>query len=58
MPRITYIGVHDAVEIPAAGLTVKRGESVEVDAVLGKSLLSQSLNWATEKKSTNKSEGA
>jgi hypothetical protein len=39
--RVTYEGPHDAVEIPAAGLTVARGETVEVPDEIGASLLRQ-----------------
>ncbi len=51
--RVQYVGNHDAVDVPDVG-TVQQGESVEVSAELGKSLLQQATNWqpvtATEKK--------
>lgn len=35
--KFTYVGPHDEVEIPAAGVVCKRGESVEVsDVVAGR----------------------
>lgn len=53
--QIHYVGPFDEVEIPSAGLTVKRGESIEVDGELADSLLAQVGNFA---KSTTKSKGA
>ena len=56
---VTYVGVHDAVEVPAAGLLeVKNGETVEVDSKIAESLLEQSANWKPGKKSTTKNEEA
>lgn len=56
MPRITYTGPHDEVEIPSAGVVCKRGESVEVPDELGKSLLEQADNWQPLKATPNKKE--
>lgn len=39
--QVTYEGPHDAVEVPALGRTVKRGEPVKVDKTLGARLLEQ-----------------
>lgn len=54
MPRITYVGSHDEVEIPSVGVVCKRGATVEVSDSLADSLLEQPDNWqpvkATEKK--------
>ena len=44
--RIKYVGSFDEVEIPAAGLVVKRGESIEVTDEVGKTLLVQPENFA------------
>lgn len=41
--RVKYVGSHDAVDV--AGLSVKRGESVDVPTEIGKSLLQQETNW-------------
>lgn len=44
--RITYVGPHDAVDVPAAGVTgLARGETVEVGSGLAASLLEQPTNW-------------
>jgi len=46
MKRIKYVGPHDAVDVPAAGLEgVKRGAVVEVSNELADSLLEQVDNW-------------
>lgn len=55
MPRITYTGPHDEVEIPSAGVVCKRGESVDVPDELGVSLLSQPT-WQAAKPATVKKE--
>ena len=39
--RIKYTGPFDAVEVPALGLIVDRGKSLEVDDEIGESLCSQ-----------------
>lgn len=45
MPKVKYVGPHDAVEVPALGVVCGRGESVEVDATTAKALLEQPDNW-------------
>lgn len=35
MPRFKYVGAHDAVDIPALGVTVRRGDVVEADDHVG-----------------------
>lgn len=39
--HVTYPGPHEAVKILATGKTVKRNESIEVDAELGDQLVAQ-----------------
>lgn len=39
--HVTYPGPHEAVKVLATGQTVKRNESIEVDAVLGDQLVAQ-----------------
>lgn len=44
--QIKYVGPHVAVDVPALGQVVKRGESVTVtDVALAKGLLAQADNW-------------
>lgn len=54
MPRITYVGSYDEVEVPSIGAVCKRGAVVEVSDSVADSLLEQPDNWqpmkATEKK--------
>lgn len=50
MPRMTYVGPHDSVDV--AGLTVARGESAD----LPKDLLDQPDNWQPAKAAPNKKE--
>lgn len=46
MPRITYTGPYDEVDLPALGMTCKRGASITVDdPELAASLLEQDV-WA------------
>lgn len=45
MEKVVYVGPHDAVEVPALGLTVKRNEPVEVPKDEAASLLAQDT-WA------------
>lgn len=45
MPRLEYHGPHDAVVVPALGLTCKRGEAVDVPAAVAADLLEQESNW-------------
>jgi hypothetical protein len=46
MKRIKYVGPHDAVDVPVAGLEgVKRGAVVEVRDEVAESLLEQVDNW-------------
>lgn len=52
MPRMKYVGPHDAVDV--AGVSVKRGE----DADLPKDLLDQPDNWQPVKAATTKKESA
>ncbi len=42
--KVKYVGPYDAVDV-AHLVGVKHGESVEVSAELGKSLLEQDTNW-------------
>jgi len=42
--KITYVGPHDAVEVPGVG-AVKHGDALTVPDSLGKSLLEQATNW-------------
>lgn len=47
--KVTYIGRHDAVSIPALGIEeVVRGASIEVPDELRASLLNQPKNWREE----------
>lgn len=43
--KVKYVGPYDEVDIAAAGLSCKQGETVEVDDELGESLLEQEDNW-------------
>jgi len=43
--RVTYVGPYAEVEIPRAGRTCRRGESVEVAADMAGALLAQPDNW-------------
>jgi hypothetical protein len=51
MPRITYTGPFDEVDVPAFRLLVKQGETVEVSEDAAVALLEQSDNWTTAKAS-------
>lgn len=42
---VTYVGPFDEVTVPAAGVTCRNGEPVEVDADLAAGLLEQPDNW-------------
>lgn len=44
--RVTYVGPHDAVEIPLLDVAVKRGESIDVPAEVGHELVKQDA-WET-----------
>jgi hypothetical protein len=44
MARVKYVGPFDAVDVAGVG-TVKRGESVDVPAVMAKSLCEQGEAW-------------
>lgn len=44
--RVTYVGAHDAVEIPVLDIAVKRGESIEVPNDVGHELVKQA-SWET-----------
>jgi hypothetical protein len=60
MPRITYVGPIDEVDIPVAGCSVKRGESFEVPAPVADRLLEQPDNFTKTtdaKASKNAQEG-
>lgn len=46
MPKRTYVGPHDEVELAATGQVVRRGDSVTVDADLAELLDAQLDNWA------------
>lgn len=49
--QVKYVGPYDEVEVPAAGIRVKRGETVEVESDIAKSLTAQSVwNAVTERK--------
>jgi hypothetical protein len=54
--RITYVGPHDAVEVPAIRAIVRRDESVDVPDEQAWRLLEQRGNWAkaVEPKATKK----
>jgi hypothetical protein len=39
--KVTYPGPLEGVHIPAAGISAKRGETIEVDADLGADLVEQ-----------------
>lgn len=41
--QVRYVGPYDEVTVPDAGVTVKRGETVEVDGDVAKSLTAQSV---------------
>jgi len=44
--NLRYVGPHVAVDVPALGQVVRRGETVTVDnAALAKGLLAQADNW-------------
>lgn len=46
MTRVTYIGGHDAVDLPEIGVeNLARGESLEVDDTYADLLLEQPDNW-------------
>lgn len=44
--RVTYVGPHDAVEIPVLNVACKRGESIEVPNDIGHDLVMQA-SWET-----------
>lgn len=44
--RVTYVGPHDAVEIPVLGVAVQRGDSIEVPNEIGHELVKQA-SWET-----------
>lgn len=46
MPQRVYTGPHDEVDIPSLGLTVKRGEPIDVEPDVAKSLDEQPDTWA------------
>ena len=50
MPNVVYIGDHDEIllvdQVAGVERTVKKGESIEVDAELADRLLEQEINWA------------
>ena len=46
MRTIRYDGPFRAVEVPAAGVVVQRGETVEVEPEVAASLLRQKDNWS------------
>lgn len=43
MPKVTYIGPHDAVEV--LGQVCENGESIDVPSDAASSLLKQPSNW-------------
>lgn len=50
MIKLTYVGPHDAVHVPAIGADVARGETLDVaDAELAAALLEQTDNWQPAK---------
>ena len=60
MPSITYVGSHDAVDVPdpdtGRTYTVEQGKSVDVPDELAKGLLEQADNWQkAEQKRDDKS---
>lgn len=48
MKTIVYVGPAAEVEVPALGITVKKGEPVEVEDAAAKTLLEQTSNWAAK----------
>lgn len=44
--RVTYVGPHDAVEIPVLDIAVKRGDSIDVPNDIGHELVKQA-SWET-----------
>lgn len=56
MKTIVYVGSADEVEVPAAGIFAKKGEPVEVEDDVAKSLLKQESNWAAGKAKPSKKE--
>lgn len=42
---LKYTGPYDEVDVPDAGLTVKRNQTIEVSAELAEGLLVQKDNW-------------
>lgn len=45
MPKVTYIGPFDEVDLPAIGQAVKRGQAVEVPAATARALAAQGDSW-------------
>lgn len=43
--KLTYVGSHDEVEVPSAGVVCQRNDVVEVPDAIGVSLLEQPDNW-------------
>ncbi len=43
--RVRYDGPFDSVDVPAAGITVERGDTVEVTDEIGESLVEQA-DWS------------
>lgn len=54
MKSVVYIGPAEEVEVPALGIIAKKGEPIEVEDALAKSLLEQESNWAAKAKPTKK----
>lgn len=46
--RVTYVGPHDAVEVPSLGVACARGESLDVPNDIGHELIKQD-SWETAK---------
>lgn len=42
---LKYVGPHDEVSVPAAGLVVKHNQTIEVSGELAEGLLCQEDNW-------------
>lgn len=51
---VTYVGPHDEVYVPAAGVSCRNGESVEVAADVATALLEQPDNWRAAAKQKTK----
>jgi hypothetical protein len=56
--KLKYVGPHEAVEIPALGMTVEAGETVEVTGDMAEEFLKRDDWVRTDKPKTGKGDSA